>query len=293
MTQEFSYEALVARNSGYVKPKTQDAIRSTRLLIAGCGIGSSLAIAAARMGFEHFVLVDGDVVDPHNLNRQFYEFADIGRPKALALRDAILRINPHARIEAVNAYLTAGNTADIVRQCDVVFDTVDFLDLPAILGLHSAAHSYRKPVFTALSVGFGALVWYFPGDGAVTLKDILATDVEAAHADGGASVSYADVFGRFVQRLAPALDTEVVEQIANVLTLMKDGKPCPASQVAVGSFAIGAMALSMMHDMLAGNSIPAAPKLLVHSFRKHQTTFVDVQGAVASVLEGETFHSTR
>jgi molybdopterin/thiamine biosynthesis adenylyltransferase len=279
MSTAFDYATLVARNAGYVSPDTQAIIRRTRLLIAGCGIGSSTAVAAARMGFEHFVLVDGDVVDAHNLNRQFYDFADAGRPKVQALRDAILRINPQAQVEAVQAYLDAGNTAELVGRCDVVFDTVDFLDLKAILGLHGSARALGKPVFTALSVGFGALVWYFPAHGPVSLVDILAPDLAgAAAAAGEGGPAYADVFGSFVRRLAPYLDDNVVEQVSRVLQLMKEGRPCPASQVAVGSFAIGAMATAMMHDMLAGHEPPAAPRLVLHSFQRHRTTIVDLAG---------------
>lgn len=276
MAQALTYEDLVVRNSGYIDPQTQARIRRTRLLIAGCGIGSSPAVCAARMGFENFVLVDGDVVDNHNLNRQFYDLADIGQLKVVALKDKILRINPGANVETVEAYLDEHNTDTIVGRADIVFDTVDFLDLPAILRLHTSARRHRVPVFTALSVGYGALVWYFPADAALSLADIIAPDVTAAAPGSGAAPSYADVFASFIQRLAPYLDPQVVAQVSKVLALMKDGKPCPASQVAVGSFAIGAMAMSMIHDLLAGNPLPASPKLLVHSFSSHRTTIVDL-----------------
>jgi hypothetical protein len=276
MPDEFNYEIFIARNSGYINPQTQSKIRKTRLLIAGCGIGSSPAVCAARMGFENFILVDGDVVDAHNLNRQFYDFADVGRPKVDALREKILRINPHARVEAVHDYLDAQNIEPIVAKADLVFDTVDFLDLPAILALHGSAMKQRIPVFTALSVGFGALVWYFPAGSSLSLGDIIAPDIAQAQAGGDAQASYAEVFASFMHRVCAYLDAEVVEQVNRVLMLMKDGKPCPASQVAVGSFAIGAMAMSMIHDLLTGNPVPAAPKLLVHSFKSHQTTVVDL-----------------
>lgn len=283
MVDSQRYEEFVARNSGYIAPDTQDRIRKTRLLIAGCGIGSSPAVCAARLGFEHFVLVDGDVVDGHNLNRQFYDFEDVGRPKVDALRDKILRINPDAQVEAIKAYLDESNTDSIVGRADVVFDTVDFLDLPAILRLHTSAKRHRVPIFTALSVGFGALVWYFPAEDSLSLADIIAPDVAAVSQGAGAAApSYADVFAQFIGRLAPYLDEQVVEQVSRVLRLMKDGKPCPASQLAVGSFAVGAMAMSMIHDMLAGKPVPAAPKLIVHSFARHQSTVVDLAAKVSA-----------
>jgi len=267
------YEDLTARNAGYITAATQERIGSQRLLIAGCGIGSSLAICATRLGFRHFVLVDGDTVDTHNLNRQFYEAADVGRLKVDALRDHILRINPGAQVTVVAENLDNSNTDQIVAGVDIVFDTVDFLDLKAILGLHESAHKHRKPVFTALSVGFGALVWYFPAEGAVTLPMLLTGDITDA---GGGNAVYADVFAAFVQRIAPYLDEDVVDQIARVLAQLKEGKPCPAPQVAVGSFAIGAMATSMIQDMLAGRELPTAPAFVLHTFRRHLSQVVDI-----------------
>lgn len=265
------YEDLTARNAGYINAETQERIGSRRLLIAGCGIGSSLAICATRLGFRHFVLVDGDTVDTHNLNRQFYDAADVGRLKVEALRDQILRVNPQALIEVVPENLDDGNTDGIVAGADIVFDTVDFLDLKAILRLHESAHQHQKPVFTALSVGFGALVWYFPAGGAVTLPMLLRDDVSRA---GGAEAAYSDVFASFVERIAPHLDEEVVVQIARVLTLLKEGRPCPAPQVAVGSFAVASLAASMIHDMLSGQPLPEAPSMVIHSLRTHTTRVV-------------------
>lgn len=274
MTAVFEYDRFVMRNEGYIPTDVQQRIRSTRLLFAGAGIGAACAVCAARLGFENFVLVDGDVVEAHNLNRQFYDFADVGLAKVEALKDKLLKINPEVKVEAIPAYLDASNTDAIVSGVDIVFDTIDFLDLPAILRLHGSAKKHGAEVFTALSVGFGALVWYFRSADSLSLADIIAGDMQAA---GGADVAtYAEVFAQFIQRLAPHLDVEVVEQVERVLKLMKEGRPCPASQVAVGSFAIGAMAASMMVDLLAGRDVPAAPKLAVHSFRSYRTTIVDL-----------------
>jgi hypothetical protein len=277
MTTPFNYDTFVMRNSGYIDVSTQAKIRQTKLLIAGCGIGSGPAVCAARLGFENFILVDGDVVDAHNINRQFYDFADVGVPKVDALKEKILRINPDAKVEAIKAYLNAENTDEIVGKADIVFDTVDFLDLQAILRLHLSAKKHHVEIFTALSVGFGALVWYFPANSPLSLADLIAPDIERVKAAGGGDASsYVDVFAAFIGRLVPYLDVQVVEQITEVLTRMKDGKPCPASQVAVGSFSIGAMATSMIHDLLAGNPVVAAPSLVLHSFKRHLSQIVNI-----------------
>ena len=54
----FRYETFISRNAGYVSDALQDRIRRTRLLIAGCGIGSTIAETCLRLGFEHLTLVD-------------------------------------------------------------------------------------------------------------------------------------------------------------------------------------------------------------------------------------------
>jgi len=274
MSATFNYDTFVTRNTGYVDGATQDKIRVSRLLIAGCGLGASTAIAAARMGFQHFVLIDGDTVDPHNLNRQFYDFDDVGTPKVQALKKHILRINPEARVEAVQANLDKSNAVDLVNKVDIIFDTIDFLDLEAILALHTTAQGQGKPVFTALSIGFGAGVLYFPANSRASLAQIIQNDLASAKSEGDAS--YAAVFGKIMGRIGAHLDRQVVEQVAKALTIMEDGRPCPASQISVGSFTVAALAVSMMHDMLAGMEVPASPHMVAHSFRNHVTKLIDI-----------------
>lgn len=274
MSQSFDYEKFTTRNMGYVDGATQSKIQVTRLLIAGCGLGASTAIAAARMGFQHFVLIDGDTVDAHNLNRQFYDFDDIGSHKVDALKKHILRINPEAQVEAVRANLDADNARELVAKVDIIFDTIDFLDLEAILNLHTVAQASGKHVFTALSIGFGAGVLYFPAGSPHSLPAIIQRDVQAAQGEGDAS--YAAVFGKIMGRIGAHLDRQVVEQVSKALTIMEDGRPCPASQISVGSFTVAALAVSMMHDLLAGLPVPASPEMVVHSFRNHVTKLIDI-----------------
>ncbi|AXA93082.1 ThiF family adenylyltransferase [Massilia sp. YMA4] len=274
MAMAFNYDTFVTRNEGYVSPATQARIRETSLLIAGNGLGSSTAICAARMGFRKFVLIDGDTVDAHNLNRQFFDFDDIGTPKAEALKKHILRINPEAEVEAIVANLDKANAAELVGKVDIIFDTIDFLDLEAILSLHTAAKGLQRPIFTALSIGQGAGVQYFPADASGSLTEIIAHDVAQATTEGDAS--YSNVFGKIMARIGAHLDPQVVEQVRRALTIMEDGRPCPASQLAVGSFTVAALAVSMMTDLLAGLPVPQSPHIVVHSFRNHVTKLIDI-----------------
>lgn len=274
MATEFDYDRFVTRNDGYINKATQAKIRETRLLFAGCGLGSGPVICAARTGFQNFVLIDGDTVDAHNLNRQFFDFDDIGTPKVEALKKHILRINPQAKVEAHVAMLDKGNAAELVSKVDCIFDTIDFVDLEAVMALHGNADAQGKPIFTAINVGFGAAVLYFPPNAGQSLPQILQRDVEAAIAEG--NLNYTAVFGRVMARIGAHLDEQVVTEVAKALTIMEDGHPCPASQIAVGSFAVSSLALTMMHDMLAGMEVPSAPYIVVHSFRNHITKKIKI-----------------
>jgi Dinucleotide-utilizing enzymes involved in molybdopterin and thiamine biosynthesis family 2 len=276
MTTVFDYKTFVKRNRGYISDDTQKAISETRLLFAGCGMGSAPATCAARTGFRKFVLADGDVVDAHNLNRQFYTHQDIGLPKVDSLKRHILEINPEAEVEALNAHLDMNNIPDVVSRCDVVFDTIDFVDLPALLGLHREASRRGKPLFTAMNVGFGALVWYIPPGSAATWPRFLEEDMRKVKEAGGDPDRYADVYISFLGRIYGEFDDEVVDVIHNILVGMKESQACPAPQLAVGSFSVAALAMTMIHDLLAGREIVSSPSLVIQSYRSMQTKIVTI-----------------
>jgi molybdopterin/thiamine biosynthesis adenylyltransferase len=277
MNTEFDYGTFVTRNKGYVSQRTQTDIAETTLLIAGCGMGSAPAICATRIGFRKFILVDGDVVDAHNLNRQFYSHSDIGLSKVESLKKHILDINPEAEVETVQANLDANNTAEIVSRCDVVFDTVDTVDLPAVIRLHKEASAQGKPLFTAINVGFGALVWYLPPDATVTWPSLLAEDAKKVKDAGGNPDVYHEVYISFIERLSNNLDEEVLDVVDSILLKMKEGKPCPAPQLAVGSFSAAALAMTMIHDLLAGRPVISSPNLVIQSYRSMETKIVTVK----------------
>ncbi|TFW19435.1 ThiF family adenylyltransferase [Massilia arenosa] len=278
----FNYDTFVTRNNGYIPTDLQEKIRNTRVLFAGCGLGSGPVICAARTGFQNFVLIDGDTVDAHNLNRQFFDFEDVGAYKVEALKKHILRINPEAKVEAHVAMLDKNNAADLVSQVDIIFDTIDFVDLEAVLGLHGNAAAQGKPIFTAMNVGFGSAVLYFPPNSGNSLPEILMRDVEAAAAEG--NLNYTAVFGRVMARIGAHLDETVVREVAKALTIMDDGKPCPASQIAAGSFGVAAHAMTMFCAAMAGEKLPTAPYIAVHSFKTNVTKQISI--ADGSLYQG-------
>lgn len=252
------YHSLTTRNSGFIESEIQEKIRNTTLLIAGCGVGSSFATCAARMGVEAFILADGDTVSAHNLNRQFYMHQDIGRAKVHALADNLKAINPHVRVTAIAENLSPENIPGIVSQADFIFDTVDYIDLIAIATLHGHAHHQKKHLLTALNMGFGSGCLYFPPDAPLTLMDIIGADESVL-----GSATYADTFSGVIASISDQLDPALAKEMEKALQVMEDGKPCPASQIAPGAFSSGALAATVLYRILAGLPVQTAPHMMI------------------------------
>ncbi|HVP80492.1 MAG TPA: sulfur carrier protein ThiS adenylyltransferase ThiF [Thermodesulfobacteriota bacterium] len=115
-------------------PGIHQKIKNSVVGIAGLGgLGSSVAVALARVGVGTLILVDFDMVEPSNLNRQQYFVDQIGMPKVEALRRNIAAINPYVRIETYQEKLDRSNGEKILQQAAVVVEAFDRADEKAML----------------------------------------------------------------------------------------------------------------------------------------------------------------
>ena len=115
-------------------PGTHQRIKKSVVGIAGLGgLGSAVAIALARIGVGRLILVDFDVVEPSNLNRQQYFIHQIGMPKADALQENLLKINPYVRIRTYKEKLDRNNVERIFEEAEVVVEAFDRADEKAML----------------------------------------------------------------------------------------------------------------------------------------------------------------
>jgi molybdopterin/thiamine biosynthesis adenylyltransferase/rhodanese-related sulfurtransferase len=105
----------------------QRALLGSRALIVGVGgLGCPLALYLAAAGVGSLGLVDFDVVDASNLQRQvLFGSADIGRPKVEVARERLLALNPGVRVEVYAERLTSQNALEILGGYDVVIDGTD------------------------------------------------------------------------------------------------------------------------------------------------------------------------
>lgn len=130
LTQKELHDALVARHGANV----QAALDRATIGIAGLGgLGSNIAVHLARLGVGHLVLVDFDVVDVTNLNRQHYTMKDLGVPKTLALLEQLEAINPYLNYETYTERVIPSNAARLFAGCDVLCEAFDRADQKAML----------------------------------------------------------------------------------------------------------------------------------------------------------------
>jgi sulfur carrier protein ThiS adenylyltransferase len=97
------------------------------------GLGSSVAIALTRVGVGRLILVDFDLVEPSNLNRQQYFSHQIGMPKVEALRENLSKINPYVTLRTYHEKLDKENVERFFKEADVVVEAFDRADQKAML----------------------------------------------------------------------------------------------------------------------------------------------------------------
>ncbi len=105
----------------------QRRLKAARVLLVGAGgLGSPLALYLAAAGVGTLGLIDHDIVDVTNLQRQvLHGTSDVGRSKLASAADRLREINPHVKLELHEVKLTSANALEIMRDYDLVADGSD------------------------------------------------------------------------------------------------------------------------------------------------------------------------
>ena len=128
---EFSNDEIARYSRHLIMPEVtlegQKRLKAASVLCIGAGgLGSPIALYLAAAGIGRMGLVDGDVVDFSNLQRQIlHGTKDVGRKKLNSARDRIREVNPNVQIDLYDTLFTSENAADLVRDYDVVVDGTD------------------------------------------------------------------------------------------------------------------------------------------------------------------------
>jgi len=153
MSDILSPEELARFNRHIILPQVglegQEKLKQAKILCIGTGgLGSPIALYLSAAGIGTIGLVDFDVVDETNLQRQIaHSTADIGRPKVESARDKLLGINPHLQVNLHGEGIRRDNVRDMVRGYDLVVDGTD--NFPTRYLVNDACVLEGKPLIYA------------------------------------------------------------------------------------------------------------------------------------------------
>ena len=113
---------MVARHT----PGVHKRMKESKVGIAGLGgLGSAVSIALARMGIGTLILVDFDIVEPSNLNRQHYFIEHVGMAKTDAMAKILASVNPYIQVNTHRVIISEKNIHQLFREADVVVECFD------------------------------------------------------------------------------------------------------------------------------------------------------------------------
>jgi len=148
-TPLFTKEELARYNRHIIIPgfglEAQQKLKKAKVLVIGSGgLGSPVLLYLAAAGVGTLGIVDFDVVDDSNLQRQvLFGIDEIGKPKVEAARRRLAALNPHIQLNIYNTHINSGNALDIVKDYDVVADGTD--NFPTRYLVNDAAVLLGKP----------------------------------------------------------------------------------------------------------------------------------------------------
>lgn len=153
------------RNIGTVSPQEQELLKQRSVCVIGCGgLGGGVIEGLSRLGVGRLTIVDGDVFDVSNLNRQVLSSEkNIGMLKAEEGRRQISEINSEVEVTSICAFYTEENSRDIIRGHDVVVDALDNIASRKLL--EDTCEQENIPLVHGAIAGWhGQLAVIMPGD---------------------------------------------------------------------------------------------------------------------------------
>lgn len=162
-------DARYARNIPALTEAECLILRKKRVLVVGCGgLGGHIIDMLARIGIGSLRVVDGDVFEASNLNRQLLSALPLlGVNKAKAAADHIARVNPEVKAEALNTFLDDSNAAELVTGCDAVLDALD--NIPSRRSLAAACADAGVPyIYGAIQGWVAQAAVSMPGDNLIS-----------------------------------------------------------------------------------------------------------------------------
>ena len=166
-------------------PVLRARLSAAHVAIIGCGgLGSNAAMMLVRSGVGTLTLIDFDVVEPSNLNRQMFFADQLGMPKIDALAITLRRVNPDVVLHAHQECVSAETIIPLVKDADVIIEAVDRAETKAMIVNTVLSSLPDKPLVAASGLaGFDSandIVTERIADGFYLVGD-LRSDVTLGH----------------------------------------------------------------------------------------------------------------
>jgi adenylyltransferase/sulfurtransferase len=208
--QRYSRHILLQEVGGIGQAK----LRAVRVLVVGAGgLGSPLMLYLAAAGIGTIGVVDHDVVDLSNLQRQVAHTTDrIGMDKVTSAARAATAINPDVKIEAYATRLNAGNALDLIGRYDIVCDGTDNFGTRFLVA--DACALARRTLVSAAVLRFeGQLSVFKPHEGGPCYRCLYP---EAPPPGSVPTCSEAGVLGAVTGVMGTLQATEVLKEILGI-----------------------------------------------------------------------------
>ena len=131
------------RNQKTISPQEQYQLFNATVFILGCGgLGGFVSELLARIGVGNLILMDGDIFEEHNLNRQnFSSIKTLGCSKSDVLKSGLEAINPALHVKSIPSFFTLEKHASLLEDANVVVDALDNPTLKTALAKHCKHHN--------------------------------------------------------------------------------------------------------------------------------------------------------
>ena len=194
----------------------QEKLLNGKVLIIGAGgLGAPVALYLAAAGVGHIGIIDADVVDISNLQRQVIHFTpDIGRPKVESAKEKMNQINPDVKVTTYYDLFTKDNALDLLKEYDFVVDGTD--SFPSKFLINDACVIAKKPFSHGGILRFdGQTMTHVPGSASYR-----CVFKEPPPANAVPTCSQAGVFGAVAGMLGTIQAAEAVRYLTGVGDLL-------------------------------------------------------------------------
>ena len=145
---------MLTRTTAILGKEAMDKLSRAHVVVAGCGgVGSYTVEALIRSGIGKITVIDSDIVDVTNINRQIIATHDtVGKLKVEVAKSRALSINPDVEFLAIPEYIEKDNVSEILpTDADYIVDAIDYV--PAKVGLAVFAKDKNIPIISCLGTG--------------------------------------------------------------------------------------------------------------------------------------------